>query len=193
MNTILTTANRRWYNIIRNCKDFKNPKTIQTLYVSLVRSVITYGSVIWRPIYKNAINRFEKLQHKAFRKIAFLSGSPIHRNCHNYVDISKKLNIPTINSFFEYSDLTFMYKIFHDDSCNSFSNLFQSSEPDYNLRSNRPFVNPMLKRNYERRNPCTRLCVAYNNFSMDKPNFANFSVQIETAKNFIRKKVFEYG
>lgn len=130
-NHILTTANKRWINIVRNCKDFKNPQVFKTMYTSLVRSVITYGSVIWRPNRQYAIKKFEKLQHKVFRKIAYVQGRPIHRFSHDYSDIAKDLGLPSIESFFDYADMSFLYKTFKENTCNSFISLFNVNDSAY--------------------------------------------------------------
>ena len=154
--------------------DIKNPLVIKTLYISLVRSVMTYGSVIWRPHYNNAMNKFEKIHHKAFRKIAFLQGCPIDRFSHDYSSIAKKLEIPSVESFFDYLELSFMYKIFSENRIQSFTSLFTLKQNVYPLRSARIVSNPKNMPNYMARNPITRLTISFNNLCNNRPAFSNF-------------------
>ena len=124
INKMLELANRKWQCIIRNCDDFKNPLVLKTLYISMVRSVGSYGSVIWRPSYNNVIERFGKIQHKVLRKIAFLDGSPMDTFSHDYSVVAKKWNIRTNESFCNYLKLSFMYKLFKENQNSPFIELF---------------------------------------------------------------------
>lgn len=191
-NKILTSANRTWYNILRNCSDFKDPNVIKTLYLSLVRSKITYGSIIWRPIFKNSLQKFEKLQHKALRKIAFLKGTPLPRFCHDYSVIASSLNIPSISSFFHYADLSFTYKTFKENKCTSFIDLFGKNVNQYSLRSQRPFTAPTPLRKYMYKNPSIRLSHQFNDFCNNKPYIANFDIEINAAKKYFKKHILLY-
>ena len=71
--------------------------------------------------------------------------------------ISKKTLFTLLNSFFNCTDLAFICKNFSENNCKAFKELFVPADPDYDLRSNRPFVYPKFKHNYEKRNRITRL------------------------------------
>ena len=47
---------KRW------CKEFNNPFTIKTLFVSLVRPVVEFGCVIWTPYCEPPIMHLESVQ-----------------------------------------------------------------------------------------------------------------------------------
>jgi hypothetical protein len=49
-----------------SCK-FRDPYTLKTLYVSLVRPKLEYASCVWRPFYGAHINRIERVQRKFVR------------------------------------------------------------------------------------------------------------------------------
>lgn len=53
--------------IFRVCKHFKDIHCLKTLYCSLVRSILEYGSVVWAPFYQNSIQRLEAVQRKFVR------------------------------------------------------------------------------------------------------------------------------
>jgi hypothetical protein len=46
---------------------FKDPYTIKTLYVSLVRPKFEYASCVWRPFYDTHIDIIERMQKKFVR------------------------------------------------------------------------------------------------------------------------------
>jgi hypothetical protein len=46
----------------RYAKYFSNLSTLTTLFMSLVRSTLEYGSVIWTPYYKTHVDRLEKVR-----------------------------------------------------------------------------------------------------------------------------------
>lgn len=56
--------------ILRNSKDFKNAKTVVTLYTSHVKSILEYASPIWSPSTSTKIKQLETVQHKFLRFIA---------------------------------------------------------------------------------------------------------------------------
>jgi hypothetical protein len=47
--------------------EFRDPYTLKTLYVSLVRRKLEYASCVWRSFYGAHINRIERVQKKFLR------------------------------------------------------------------------------------------------------------------------------
>lgn len=194
LNHVMLKANRRWYNIVRNTKDFKNPNTIKVLYTSLIRSVLTYGSVIWKPLYQNAMNRLEKIQHKALRKIAYMDGNAMDRFNHNYNFISTKYQIPSISSFLDYSDLLFLYNVVTNPTCSDIKDCYLIFEKfDYSLRFIKPFKEKFFSCKFMLQDPFIRIPIMYNDYSKKFTALLDFQILYENMKNFLKKKVFRYN
>ena len=84
INVTIRKCNKKWGFIRRNTVDFKNWDVIRHLYISLTKSVIMFVSMLWRPFYKNNINRLESIQHRVIRYLAYKEGNPMNRFDHNY-------------------------------------------------------------------------------------------------------------
>lgn len=56
---IISRANKSLGWIIIYCADFIDIHTLKVLYISLVRSILEYWSVVWSPYYKVHIDRIE--------------------------------------------------------------------------------------------------------------------------------------
>ena len=77
-----------------------------TAYISSVRSVLEYGSIVWDPYYVKGINRIEKIQRQA---VHFVSGDYATRE---HGCISKMLNdqdLPSLQDRRMAVRLTFFY------------------------------------------------------------------------------------
>jgi transposase-like protein len=71
--------------MIRQCSEFDNLRALVLLYNAIVRSNLEYNTIIWCPLYQNAIHRIEKIQRK-FIKFA------CHK-CHIHLDRNNYDNI----------------------------------------------------------------------------------------------------
>lgn len=79
--------------IRRQSNEFSDPYTLKTLYVSLVRSILEYASVVWSPNYQMHINRIESVQKVftrfALRKLNWQSDLPPYEVRCKLIDIQK--------------------------------------------------------------------------------------------------------
>jgi len=92
--------------IKRNTTLFTSATYLRTLYFSLVRSIIEYGSVVWFPYLACDQLRLEQVQNRFLSFIAFLLN--IEHTPHDYNVIRSILNIPTLASRGEHADLMFI-------------------------------------------------------------------------------------
>lgn len=64
---ITNKANRAWGMIRRYAGEFTNPYVIKMLYVSFVRSILEYASIVWYPYYNVHIFKIEAIQKRFLR------------------------------------------------------------------------------------------------------------------------------
>lgn len=93
--------------IFRSCKRFRNPESIITLYKAYVRSHLEYCSVVWSPIYQNAIDKLEKVQRK-FTRMLFRK---FNWQKVDYPQRLERLKIPLLESRRYIADEIFLFKV----------------------------------------------------------------------------------
>ena len=106
---VLSKANQKLGMSRRNCHFVIDENRIRVLYLTLVRSQFEHCSVIWRPVAKTLINKFESLQKRAIKWILqeeYMSYSP-----ESYILKCKQLNIMPIADRFNFLDLIFFFKV----------------------------------------------------------------------------------
>lgn len=157
VNKVITKANKQLGFIIRYSKIFKDKKTLRLLYMSLIRPIITYNSVVWYPQHKEIFDRLERIQHKFFRFASFLLGIHRDRFDHNYEIIANHLKIPTIKSVFDVNDLSFIYRLFNNYiDCEELCTYLKKPKQQYYTRNPNIFDLPNLQRNYLQNSPLYR-------------------------------------
>ncbi|KAI8438347.1 hypothetical protein MSG28_010913 [Choristoneura fumiferana] len=71
IENIIKRASRVLGFVIRNTKSFKSSKSKILVYNSLVRSILEYCSVVWRPHYATHSLRLERIQKRFLRHMAY--------------------------------------------------------------------------------------------------------------------------
>ena len=129
--------------IKRNCKGLDDPKTLCTLYCSLVRLNLEYCSVVWSPYTKKNIDKLERVQRRA-TKFILKSDDP-------YDIRLKKLNLMSLEKRRSLTDVTFLYKVLNGNINIDISKIidFHSEADRFSLRYKDPLT---LKKKYARTN-----------------------------------------
>ena len=192
INFITCKANRTWGFIWRNTKFFKNWKSVRILYISLIRSILLYGSSVWRPYTKNKIKLFEKIQHRVVRQLAYLDGKPMSRFNHVYDEHNKNFDLPTLESMFKISDCIYLYKIRNGIiNCEELKNKFTMNSYE-SIRHKTPFIVPKRGNNYASNEPIFRLSELGNILVKKNQVLYNFDVNLDIAISLIKKQFVSY-
>ena len=88
------------------CRSFSRHQTVtvkKTLYISLVRSQVTYYSMIWRPNLIRDITLIEQIQRRATKFI-------LNDHSSNYFNRLKQLNLLPLMYIFELNEIFFILK-----------------------------------------------------------------------------------
>lgn len=112
ISDIIKKANRR-IGLIKRCFTSYTPEKVKTLYSTMIRPVLEYGSIIWSPHLKKDISQLEAVQRRCIR----LSNDTItlpsleHRRksqdlCETYKIINHMYKVESGN-FFTFSQNTF--------------------------------------------------------------------------------------
>ena len=79
--------------------------------MSLVGSKITCGAQIWRPQYNDRICFLSKLQNRLIRHLSYIDGNAMHPHCHDYSEVSKRYNFPSLESTIIVNDVNTLVNI----------------------------------------------------------------------------------
>ena len=108
-NKVLSKANQKVGMCRRNCSFLADENRRRVLYLTLIRSQFEHCSVIWRPVTKTQLSKFENLQKRVIKWILqeeFLSYSHT-----TYIHKCRQLKIMPLEDRFDFLDLIFFFKI----------------------------------------------------------------------------------
>ena len=148
--------------IKRWSKEFKDPYITKTLYTSLVRPILEYGSIIWDPIYEIHSKAIESVQKQFL--LFCLRG--LRFNIYNLPSYEARLaliKLPTLKSRRTMLNVSFMFNVLKGDICAG----FLINEISFNVpqRPSRYFLPLCLKyhrSNYSDADPLRRMCIQFN-------------------------------
>ena len=99
-NSTIGFLQRNLKNCPQSCK--------RMAYLSLVRSVIEYGAILWDPYLQKDVSALEQVQRRALR---FISGDYKTRSAGFMTKLQQKYALPNLQDRRKALRLTFMYKI----------------------------------------------------------------------------------
>lgn len=99
--------------VIRNCKVFRRYKTKILIYNSLVRSVLEYCTVVWRPHYATHSLRLERVQKRFLRHLSFSADKAIKAASYNVR--LRHFRMQSLESRRNIADVMFLFKVLRND------------------------------------------------------------------------------
>lgn len=109
---ICKKASRMLGLIRRSCREF-SPDTLRHLYISLVRPVLEYASVVWSPSYVTKIDRLERVQRQFLR--AWCYKKKVQFTKAEYRAICQQAGVMPLSARRDIGDLLFLHKIMHNN------------------------------------------------------------------------------
>jgi hypothetical protein len=151
--------------VTRNMKEFKDVKIKVLLFNSLVRSLIEYCSVVWRPHYATHSLKLERLQRKFVSYLSYSVG--ISKTVRSYKKRLQHFKLISLDNRRELLDLSFGHKIFNNAiDCPPLLRRFKFRVPSRCPRSLiRPLCPPFRKSILGANSPVPRLCKVLNEYS----------------------------
>ena len=123
--------------IMRKLKFTVRRKTLNQIYVSFLRPILEYASVVWDNCTFNEKDKLEKIQIEAGRIVTGLTRST------SLYNLFRELGWLTLSERRKYQKLVLAFKITHDMVPQYLSSLFPQNvgnSVSYNLRNNDDFV-----------------------------------------------------
>ena len=130
-------------------------KCKKTAYLSLVRSTLEYGSIIWDPFLKKDIEAIERIQRSAAR---FITGDYRSRTPGSVQNLLEKLNLPSLQDRRKHLRLVFFYKLVEGlVPAMPYQNFLTSSKPGrlVKAKKNSDFISKNPVSNFVRNNDRT--------------------------------------
>jgi hypothetical protein len=170
--------------LFRWTKSFQDEKRLTTLYRSLVRSVLEYGSVLWNPNTIYNIEPLERVQKKFLRFIGYKRRIVNTPNNQTIISLQFDLKLSSLSTRRKISDISFLYKPVNGlVSCPPLLERILFHVPQYYSRSCPTFHLETQRTNYDQNSPLNRLFAEgnaskfyffFNSLSDLKRHFYNF-------------------
>lgn len=128
IDNVIKRASKMLGFVIRNAKIFRKVKTKILLYNSLVRSILEYCTVVWRPHYAVHSLRIERIQKRFLRHLAYFAQKS--KECISYESGLKLFRMNSLCKRRELLDALFMHKLFqHKIDCPELLSQFKFRSP----------------------------------------------------------------
>jgi hypothetical protein len=173
--------------IRRSCRNF-SPDTLKLLYVSIVRPLSEYASIIWSPFHVTKIDHVERIQRNFLRFWCYKKGLQFNKNL--YSNICKNANLLSLKARRETSDLIFLHKIINNHVNSKYLvNCVSLHAPLRINRSFRIFKPPFPRIHVYQNHFCSRSQNLYNEIvgNINCKDLDIFSMSLVEFKNKIFK------
>lgn len=165
VENIVKKASKMLGFVLRNSKGFKHVTTKIMLYNSLVRSVLEYCSVVWRPHYATHKLLLERVQKRFLWHLAFSRGKS--KQLLSYNTRLKYFKMQSLTTRREVIDALFLYKLLRNKiDCPNLLSLIKFRAPArYPRYPITPLCPPLRKTVLGTNSPISRLCKTLNSCS----------------------------
>lgn len=161
IDNIVSKSNRMLGFVKRSTEQFTNLRTINLLFVSLIRPILEYCSVIWSPSYDCHIARIEGVQRKFIKYMCYKAGINYHSN--NYPFLNNYFSLPELQKRREFFDVVFVFKVLNYlIKCSQILGHFSLNAPTHLLRSNNLLNEAYHRTNYGQTSSLNRMVVSTN-------------------------------
>ena len=106
---------------------------LRKAFVTYIRPLVEYNSVIWSPTHKTYIDLLEKIQRRFTKRIPCMRDLP-------YLDRLAKINLPSLELRRLHFDLCNYFKIFHNLTPIDPGLIYKYHVPPTSVRQNVPFI-----------------------------------------------------
>ena len=113
---------------------------LRRAFVTYVRPILEYGTVLWSPTLKKYIDQIENVQRRFTKRIPEISELP-------YFERLKRLNLETLEVRRLRFDLVYYFKILHNLTPHDSNDFFSFHHPPTTLRDNTPLIEIPTKGN----------------------------------------------
>jgi hypothetical protein len=163
---MLSRANKMLGFIKRRAQEFNNVWVTKTLYCSLVRSVLEYGSIIWDPVFEVHRTRIESIQ-KQFLLFALrhLYDPRDYLNLPPYSLRLESLNLLSLSSRRIILSNSFTYDVLNSNiNIDAVNERIKISNNVRETRHSKYLIEKTFRTDYAKNNPANRLCALFNRY-----------------------------
>lgn len=185
ITSITNKASKMYGFIVRNTRHFTQINCIKQLYVSFVRSILEYASVIWSPHYQCHVYSLEKIQNRFLRYVHFKNTGQYDWNIPKN-HILEFCNLQTLEKRRQINNILYLYKLLHADVDDSdFLSLISLNVPSHSTRSlNTFYISGTPHTNIHLNSPLYKICNSYNTI---QTNCDIFDVKYKTLRRLLNE------
>lgn len=183
---MVSEATRMLGFILRNCKSFNNIDALKTLYFSLVRSKLEYGSLIWSPVYAKYNLMVEQVQRKFLKFLSFKEDNSYPERGINNELLLQRFNFDSLQKRRDMQAVILLFKIINGNTkCPSLLEQFNFLVPRISTRSSTCFYLPAGRTNTMLMSPMHKMCSKYNKIAEHCDLDMSFKLFVRTALTYV--------
>ena len=148
--------------LVRSTKEFNDIGCIKQLYISLVRSILEYASVVWNPYYQTHIYAIERVQNRFLRYLYYKETGIYHRHAPRD-QLLDRYKLGSLENRRKVNMLLYLHKLINGkiDDPNLISKI-NINVPVYFTRHMATFYVNNARTNYYYNSPINSMCNLYN-------------------------------